>query len=194
MEEGERDVQTAHGRKLTYDDFVLLPDDGLRHEIIDGRHYVTPSPSVRHQELVGRLYFEIEHYLRQHPGTGRVFMAPLDVVFTYWDVVEPDLLFVAADQGAILSETNVQGAPALVIEVLSPGTRKTDEHAKRRLFDRGGVREYWLVDPDVRASTIVRRAADGSFPVACRLSAHTGDTISTPLLPGFSLRLVDLFA
>lgn len=182
------------GRRLTYDDFLLFPDDGLRHEIIDGEHYVTPSPNRRHQELVGRLYFEIELFLRQHRGQGRVFLAPFDVVFTRWDVVEPDLLFVAADQDGILTEKNVQGAPALVIEVLSPGTRHTDENAKRRLFDRGGVREYWLVDPDVDGVVIYGRAAGSALRPASRLTVGNGDVLTTPLLPGFSLRLTDLFA
>src|SRR5262245_18805626 len=111
----------AEDSRLTYDDFLLFPDDGKRHEIIDGEHYATPSPNTRHQEIVGRLYFAIESHLRQHRGCGRVFVAPLDVVFTRWDVVEPDLLFVADDQSGILTEKNVQGPPALVIEVLSPG-------------------------------------------------------------------------
>ena len=164
----------------------------MRHEIIDGEHYVTPSPNLRHQEIVGRLHVEIALYLRQHPGSGRVFLAPLDVVFTKWDVVEPDLLFVGGDQEGILTEKNIQGPPALVIEVLSPWTRKTDQHAKRRLFDRGGVREYWLVDPDGNTVTVVRRALDGSFPTAARFSADAA--LTTPLLPGFSLRLEDLFA
>jgi hypothetical protein len=79
-------------RRLTYEDFLLFPDDGQRHEIIDGEHYVTPSPVTRHQVLVGRLHFEIESFLRQHPGSGQVFVAPLDVLFTKWDIVEPDLL------------------------------------------------------------------------------------------------------
>ena len=128
--------------RFTYDDFVLFPDDGKRHEIIDGEHYVTPSPNVRHQRLVKRLMFEIELYLRANPGTGQVFPSPLDVVLSHWDVVEPDLLFVARDQSAILTEKNIQGPPALVVEVLSKSTRKRDAQTKRRLFERTGVREY----------------------------------------------------
>ena len=170
--------QGTQDNRLTYDDLMLFPDDGLRHEIIDGEHYVTPSPSVPHQVLVGRLYFEIELFLRTHPGHGRAFVSPLDVVFTRWDVVEPDLLFVAATQDEILTAKNVQGAPALVIEILSPGTRRTDEHAKRQLFDRGGVREYWIVDPDFNVVTVFRRQADGSFPRVAEL-AHA-EVLATP--------------
>src|SRR5687768_10130097 len=79
--------QDTRDTRLTYDDFLLFPDDGLRHEIIDGEHYVTPSPNPRHQQLLGRLHFEIELQLRAHPGRGQVFLSPLDVVFSKWDVV-----------------------------------------------------------------------------------------------------------
>ena len=183
-----------HDRRLTYDDLLLLPDDGLRHELIDGVHYVSPCPVTRHQELAGRLHFEIELFLRQHPGTGRVFFAPFDVIFTRWDVVEPDLLYIAADQAEILTSKNVQGAPALVIEVLSPGTRRTDEHAKRLLFERGGVREYWMVDPEFEAVTVLRRQADGSFPIVGSISRAQGETLTTPLMDGLSIPLTNLFS
>jgi len=183
-----------HDRRLTYDDFLLFPDDGRRHELIDGIHHVTPCPNTRHQELVGRLHFEIESFLRQHPGTGRVFLAPFDVLFTRWDVVEPDLLYIAADQAEILTSKNVQGAPALVIEILSPGTRRTDEHAKRLLFERGGVREYWMVDPEFDAVTVLRRQPDGSFPIVASLSRAGCEVLTTPLLDHLSIPLTDLFA
>jgi Uma2 family endonuclease len=78
--------------KLTYDDFVQFPDDGKRHELIDGEHYVTPSPSIAHQRVSGRLYLLIGTWLEEHP-VGQLFYAPLDVVFSEFDVVEPDLLY-----------------------------------------------------------------------------------------------------
>ena len=123
-----------------------------------------------------------------------MFFAPLDTVFSPWDVVEPDLVFVAADQLGILTEPNIQGAPALAVEILSPGTRKRDLGIKRELFDRGGVREYWVVDPKARDLTVYRRAPDGAFPQVEQLSAGGGDTLTTPQLPGFSLSLAKLFA
>jgi len=75
------------------------------------------GPTARHQLLLGRLCFEVELYLRAHPGSGQVFLSPLDVIFSKWDIVEPDLLFIAAGQEDILTEKNVQGAPALVVRV-----------------------------------------------------------------------------
>lgn len=189
------DMESTPSRddRLTYDDFVLFPDDGMRHEIIDGEHYVTPSPNLPHQELLGRLHVEIALFLRQHSDVGRVFLSPLDVVFTKWDVVEPDLLFVANDQIDILTTINVQGPPALAIEILSPSTRHVDEQVKLRLFDRGGVREYWLVDPDRDSVTVFRRQPDGSFVNVARLTGDGHDVLTTPLMAGLAIPLAELF-
>jgi len=184
-------ITSRPDERLTLDDFMRIPYDGLRHEIIDGVHYVTPSPSVRHQLIGGRLYLAIGNHLVAHPEQGRVFYAPCDVVFSFFDVVEPDLLVVAGDQFGIMTEANVQGAPAIVIEVLSPKTRKVDLVTKRGLFERGGVREYWIVDPKAEVVKVFKRATSGSFPRAIALSA--GDTLTTPILPGLAIAIADLF-
>ena len=177
--------------KLTYEDFLHFPDDGRRHELIDGEHYVTPSPNTRHQRLVARLFDAIYGHLKVSLD-GEVFLAPFDVVISNFDVVEPDLLFVAADQSAILTDKHVRGAPALVIEILSPGTRKTDELTKRRLYERAGVREYWIVDPELEVVKVFRREAQGLSRVA-ELSRQAGDNLTTPLLPGLAISLPALF-
>jgi Uma2 family endonuclease len=181
-------------KKLTTVQFLRLPDDGKRHELIEGVHYVTPSPNLRHQELVGRLHVAIFNFLATRRHLGRVFLARLDVVMSDYDVVEPDLLFVAGDQQSILTDANVQGPPALVVEILSPSTRRRDEGIKKRLFDQKGVREYWLVDPKNCRVSICRRAADGSFPIVSMLSAAADEQLETPLLPGFELSVSELFA
>jgi len=184
---------TAHDGRLTYDDFLLFPDDGRRHEVIDGAHYVTPSPNQRHQELVARLHLSLGVFLEDRHERGRLFLSPFDVVFSFHDVVEPDLVFVAADQLDILTAQNIQGTPALVIEVLSPSTRRRDREVKRRLYDRAGVREYWLVDPDRNSVTVHRRASGGAFPAVAELSAGAPDLLETPLVPGWSVSLARLF-
>jgi Uma2 family endonuclease len=140
-------VMSQPRKKLTYADFLLFPDDGKRHELIDGVHYVTPCPNFTHQELLGRLHLAIGTFLVNRRHLGRVVLSPFDVVMSNHDIVEPDLLFIAGDQQAIITEANVQGAPALVVEILSPSTRRRDEGIKRQLFERTGVREYWIVDP-----------------------------------------------
>lgn len=179
--------------RLTYDDFVLFPDDGKRHEIIDGEHYVTPSPNVGHQVLVRRFVYDLENYFRSHPQAGQVFSAPLDVLLSPYDIVEPDLLVVTGDQIDILTEKNVQGPPALVIEVLSKGTRKRDAQIKRRLFERTGVREYWLVDPELDAVQVFRPTGEGRLARVVELTAEDRDVLTTPLLPGCQIDLRELF-
>ena len=179
--------------RLTYDDFLRFPDDGKRHEIIDGVHYVTPSPGRRHQQLSGRLYFSLAEHLRAHPSQGEVYYAPFDVVVSHWDVVEPDLLLVTRDQMEILTEKNVRGTPALVVEILSPSTRRTDEITKRKLYERSGVQEYWVVDPELDVVKVYRRS-EGAFGQALELSAERREALTTPLLPGWSAALHELFA
>ena len=179
--------------RLTFDDFLLFPEDGKRHELIDGVHYVTAAPTVGHQELLGRLHLAIGNFLVGRRQLGRVFLSPLDVVLSYYDVVEPDLLFVAGDQQDILTEANVQGPPALVVEILSPSTRRRDEGIKRELFEAKGIREYWIVDPKGLRVTVYRRGDEGQFPRLMDLVAGQALNLETPLLPGFALSLDDLF-
>jgi Uma2 family endonuclease len=180
--------------RLTYDDFLLFPEDGKRHELIDGVHYVTASPGLGHQELLGRLYLAIGNFLVGKRHLGRVFLSPLDVVLSYYDVVEPDLLFVAGDQQDILTEANVQGPPALVVEILSPSTRRRDEGIKRKLFEAKGIREYWIIDPKGLRVTVYRRDNRGRFPRLMELSRGEALLLETPLLPGFGLSVDELFA
>jgi Uma2 family endonuclease len=154
------------GVKLTYDDFLLFPDDGKRHELIDGEHYVTPSPNAIHQTIVGNLHFALRGYLETHP-IGQIFMAPFDVVFSDFDVVELDLLYITAERRhGVLTVQNVRGAPDLVIEIGSPGTRRRDETIKRRLYERDGAVEYWIVDPELDVVRIYRRGGRRLCPAA----------------------------
>jgi len=181
-------------QRLTYADFLLFPEDGKRHELIDGVHYVTAAPTVGHQELLGRLYLAIGNFLAGRRHLGRVFLSPLDVVLSYCDVVEPDLLFVAGDQQDILTEANVQGPPALVVEILSPSTRRRDEGIKRKLFEAKGIREYWIVDPKGLRVTVFRRRDDGQFSLLRELSTGQASQLETPLMPGLAVSIDDLFA
>ena len=178
--------------KLTYDDFLRFPDDGKRHELIDGEHYVTPSPNTRHQRVLGTLHGLIWTHLQTHP-LGDVFLAPFDVVFSLFDVVEPDLLYLSHERAATaLTPDNVKGVPELVVEIASKGTRKRDETIKRRLYERAGVSEYWLVDPVTETIRVYRR--DGErFGRPLELSRQAGDGLTTPYLPGLTLPLTRIF-
>jgi Uma2 family endonuclease len=190
---GSDRVKATHSAvKLTYDDFVHFPDDGKRHELIDGEHYVTPSPNTRHQRIVGNIYLLIGVWLESRP-IGQMFLAPYDVVFSEFDVVEPDLLYLSNERAVeVITPLHARGVPELVIEIASKGTRKRDETIKRRLYERAGVSEYWLVDPEVDAIRIYRRQND-RFARPLELSRAAGDVLTTPLLSGLEMPLAGIF-
>jgi len=192
MNEGSNvTAKSAPQVKFTYDDFVLFPDDGKRHEVIDGDHYVTPSPSLRHQTISGRLHLALGKYLEANP-IGQVWAAPLDVVLSKFDVVEPDLLYVSSARASILTVPNIQGPPDLAVEILSPGTRKTDEVVKRRAYERSGINEYWIVDPELDLVKVYRLTG-GKFERVGELSSESDEVLTTPLLPELRVPLRALF-
>ncbi|MBI5244100.1 MAG: Uma2 family endonuclease [Elusimicrobia bacterium] len=176
---------------LTYEDYLAFPDDGRRHEIIEGEHFMTPSPITRHQRACGNIYALLREHARRS-GAGKVFIAPMDVVFSDEDVVQPDVLFISTARAAIITEKNIQGAPDLVVEVLSETTRKTDLSIKRKLYAASGVLEYWVVDPELEAVSVYR-AGQAGYDRAAELSLETKDSLKTPLLPGLSLPLCEIF-
>ena len=184
-------AQTAP-RKLTYDDLLALPDDGLRHELIDGEHYVAPAPNFRHQKVVVNFTLAVGNFVERH-DLGVLLVAPFDVVFSPTDVVEPDLLFLSRERLGLATEQNIQGAPDLVIEILSPSTRKRDQGVKRQLYERMGVREYWLADPARETVTVYRRAGQ-AFRLVAEMSRDAAEVLTTPLLPGLEIPLARIFA
>jgi Uma2 family endonuclease len=177
--------------KLTYEDYVRIPDDGKRHEIIDGEHYVTAAPFIRHQDLVVRLTILIGSFVREH-RLGKLLIAPTDVILSPHDIVQPDLLFVSNERASILTEKNIQGAPDLVIEILSNSSRRLDEVLKRQAYERFGAREYWIFDPQRETTQAWERTAEGLRRKAL-LSAAAGDVLTSPLLPGFEMSLGEIF-
>jgi Uma2 family endonuclease len=190
---GRDDVRAANPAvKLTYDDFVLFPDDGKRHELIDGEHYVTASPNTKHQRLVGTLHWMIRSHLETH-AVGEVFLSPYDIVFTESDVVEPDLIYFSRERAAeVITPLHARGTPELVVEIASKSTRKRDETIKRRLYDRCGVSEYWVVDPELEVVRVYRRT-DALLNRPIELSREAGDVLTTRLLQGLQLPLATIF-
>jgi Uma2 family endonuclease len=177
--------------KMTYEDLLLLPEDGLRHEIIDGEHYVNASPLEKHQRVSYNFIVEIGIYLRQHP-VGRLYHAPFDVVFSRYDVVEPDLMFISKEHLAIITSRNVQGSPDLLIEILSPSNTRYDEVTKRALYERTSVGEYWIVDPIHDTVRVFRRNAEGRYEIAANLSRN--ERLTSPLFPMLEIQLDEIFA
>ena len=142
--------------QITWDDVRQLPEDGNRYEAIEGALYMTPAPSVRHQTISLRLVLELSRFLVE-PGHGRLWYAPIGVHFpATQEGVQPDILFVSDERRAIVAPDELKGAPDLVVEILSPSTATRDRDLKRRLYQRQGVAEYWIVDPDADAVDVWR--------------------------------------
>lgn len=178
--------------KMTYQDLLRLPEDLLRHELIEGEHIVSAAPTLRHQRVAFNLAFAISAFVRPR-ALGEVFMAPVDVLFSQFDVVEPDVLFVSKANAPRLRERHVEGAPDLAIEVLSPSSARIDKVRKLRLYERHGVREYWLVDPATDTLDIHRLTAGGRLALQASLSHAAGDVLETPLLAGLRIALREIF-
>jgi len=146
--------------QITWQDVQQLPDDGNRYEAIEGDLYVTPAPSLRHQTILVRLLAELLRLLVE-PGHGRAWPAPLGVWFPATDEgVQPDIVFVSNERRGTLAPEGVRGAPDLVVEILSPTTAARDTGVKRRLYERHGVGEYWIVDPELGAVDVWRFETD----------------------------------
>lgn len=178
-------------RKLSYEDYVRFPDDGLRHELIGGEHFVSPAPIEKHQLVSWNLAWFLADHLRRH-RLGQAFTAPYDVLFSPHDVVQPDLIYISNGRSGIRTGKNVQGAPDLVIEILSESTRRQDEERKLRLYERFGVQEYWIFDP-AEETVRVFRASGLRFSEVTGLAAAAGDVLETPLLPGLVIPLAEVF-
>ena len=175
--------------KFSYEDLQHMPPDRNRYEIVDGELLVTPSPKTLHQRIVGNLFAE----LRQHVRTqrlGEVFVAPYDVVFTHWTVLEPDVLFVSQSRLQSIGEKYVSGPPDLVVEVLSESTAQVDREIKPKQYARYGVTEYWLIDPDGKTMEIFH-LKEGEYQMAARLGF--GETLTSPLFSGLSLPVSSLW-
>ena len=174
--------------RLNYEDYCLLPNNGKRYEIIDGELFVTPSPLWRHQNVLTNLLYYLVDFVKKH-DLGKVYPAPFDVVFSQYDVVEPDILYVSKARASVTTEKNIQGAPDLVVEILSESTAKIDRTTKLKLYARYGVAEYWVVDP-ATCSAEIYRPVPGGYELAAQLDSS--QSLTSPLFPGFSLPLYKL--
>ena len=174
--------------KFTINDYLTTPDD-KRYQLLDGELILAPSPTTKHQRVSRNLFWAVGGFVMSHE-LGEVFFAPYDV-FLSDEVTQPDVLFVSNARSGIITEANIQGAPDLVVEVLSPGTARYDQGYKRTLYYRHGVREYWLVDPDTETVEVL---TEGDEALTLAGTYNRGEALTSPLLPGLSIDLGPVFA
>ena len=169
---------------LTYQDYEVLPADGRRYEIHEGELSVTPAPSPQHQAILGNL----NEILREHVkirGLGKVFFAPIDCILGVTTIVQPDLIYLDATRLSLVSDRGIEGAPTLVVEVLSPSTTLIDRNTKRQLYQRHRVPYYWIVDPETRAIEAYS-LSDGEYQLVTRAAG----TVAVSLPPFSDLALI----
>ena len=175
-------------QKLTYADYLAAPED-KRYELLDGELLETPSPGEAHQRFQAELGFFLGSHIRER-RIGRLYLSLTEVVLSDVDVVQPDLLFVSNERMDIIVPSGVHGGPDLVVEILSPATAERDKGYKRALYAQHGVKEYWLVGTDAGTITVLLLEETGYEVVG---TFGEGDTLTSPTLDGFSLRIDEVF-
>ena len=174
--------------KLTYEDYAATPE-GERYELIDGVLIMVASPNREHQSIQLELGFQVVTIVKDN-DLGWVFNPPFDVLFSRTEVVQPDLIFVSKERENIITDANIQGAPDLVVEILSPSSTRRDWQDKFTMYERHGVREYWLISPEMRSVWIFTQN-EGTFEEVGRYGA--GDALVSPVLGGASIDLSEVF-
>lgn len=175
--------------KLTYADYCAMTPEGAGFQLLDGELIEMPSPSHYHQDVAANIGIPMRLFAKDG-GLGAVYFAPLDVVLTDNDTAQPDILFISNDRQHVIGARVIEGAPDLVVEILSPSTAQYDLGYKMELYARHDVKEYWIGDCD--AATIrVLLLTDGAFVTAGVYGR--GDTLTSPTLPGFSLAIDNVF-
>ena len=175
--------------RLTYQDYADLEGDE-RYELLDGELILVASPNRDHQDVVMELGFQMRTFVKEN-DLGRVYIAPFDVLFTDTNVVQPDIMFISREREHILTHANVQGAPDLIVEILSPSSSTRDWRAKRGLYAAHGVREYWIVDPANRIVSVLL-LQNGVLEIEQTLTED--DTATSTVLDGFSVSLDSVFS
>lgn len=174
---------------MTLREYRLLPEDVLRHELLQGVLVREPAPTPKHQTLSRRLQFQLMAQL-EVTGIADVFDAPIDVIIDERNVVQPDLVIVSRARSSIITERAIEGTPDVVVEILSKSTRSRDRRLKRQLYERFGVPEYWVVDPSRES---VEAHALGASGYALRELYTRESILRCPLFPSLAVFLHAVF-
>lgn len=176
----------------TYEDYLQLPDDGQRYEIIEGVLYVNAAPSFDHQSIVDEISFALNVYVRQKK-LGKILTAPIDVrLSALTHPVQPDVIFLSPEKIPAKGAKFVPEPPDLVVEVLSPSTYRYDQSVKLDAYEAAGVREYWIVDPKAEDVTVYTLPENEAVYVFQGQFTAT-EKIDSPLFPDLDLRAQTLF-
>lgn len=175
--------------KWTYEDYRSLPDDGWRYEVIEGELFMSPAPEPMHQESGGNLFASFREFGKKNDA-GKAYSAPIDVMLgNFATPVQPDICFIIKSRLDIVKKKRIEGAPDIIVEILSPSNWLVDRRTKYELYAKAGVREYWIVDPEARTIELFvlneeRYELRGKFGV--------GETVRCEVLSDFEVKVEDI--
>ncbi len=190
MEKDKRGPDRIKEQTVTYEIYAAMPDDGHRYEILDGSmEMMSPGPSTTHQAVSGELEFLLKQSCK---SDYMVYDAPLDVILSETNVMQPDILMIHRSRLHIATPRGIEGPPDMVTEILSPGSRRKDKVVKMRTYARFGVQEYWIIDPESLTMEQYRLDEDGNYVLH---QLYEGDDLVTSdMLPCVSFKISDIFA
>lgn len=184
-------TRTIEKKRLTVDDYLLMPDNGKLLQLIDGDFIMAPAPNLKHQEVSRNIETEIAKFLEKNP-IGKILDAPIDYYVDTYNVVQPDLVYISKERYNILFDRGIRNAPDLIIEIISTGTEDTDRNLKKDLYWRAGVKEYWIVDLE-KESIEVYKLENSEYRLTKIYWKSNNERIRTDLLPGLEIDLKKIF-
>jgi excisionase family DNA binding protein len=187
----ESSPQYYTDKTYTYQDYLVLPDDGRHYyEILDGMLVREPAPNTHHQRVSRRLQHTLIDYFKNVDPDGEIFDAPINMTLSEINVLQPDLIYVPGAKSAIIEQQRINGPPHLVVEILSPSSGAKDRIRKRRIYERLHVPHYWIIDPgEVTIEAYVHQP--NGYALCCAVCA--GETFAHPDFPGLEIDTVGLW-
>ncbi|CAB1083988.1 restriction endonuclease [Alkalispirochaeta odontotermitis] len=181
-------TSVVENKSYTYEDYVSLPE-GSPYQLIGGDLIMVPAPAPYHQRISRKIEFLLLQYVENN-DLGEIFYSPIDVYFSEEDTFQPDIIFILKERSGIIGETKIEGAPDLVIEILSPSTAYYDLGRKYMVYEKAGVKEYWLIHPDRKAVEVYINSGE-KFQLSH--TAEESGIVKSKLLDGFTAKLEDIF-
>jgi Uma2 family endonuclease len=176
----------------TLAEYRAMPDEPPYYEFINGNPATMPAPTLIHQRILFTLAILMNDFTRKR-NVGEVIIAPIDVYLSDDQYLQPDIVFVATENSAILGK-HINGAPDIVVEVLSPSNGYKDATVKKFIYEEFGVREYWIVDPETRSVEVLTHGGAGSIGFQITSKARTQGVVSSSVLQGFTVDIATIFA
>ncbi|MFZ3091562.1 MAG: Uma2 family endonuclease [Nitrospirota bacterium] len=179
-------LQIEKKKTYTFEDYERLPE-GAPYQLIGGELIMTPSPIPYHQKILGKIFFEMNKFVEEK-NLGEVYLAPIDVYFSETDVYQPDIIFISKERLNIIGEKKIEGSPDLIVEILSPATAYYDLRIKKEMYERGSVKEYWIVDPMQKIIEVFVNK-NGKFESL----GNFKDVVKSSLIEGFNILAKKVF-